>query len=201
MTTSRTPEPRYSDVACQQILAEDRSVFSIQWIDIPYPLPSPVTIELLLADYLRHIERFTLSIVRPAPVENGLEFRLGNSSIPLLQFAPPTREETDTGSRITLRICGGILVQPKECHRGQLDFTVEQRDSGTRLTLQLSDFCPLILRSSTPSRWRRWLYRLTQAYIHKVVTIRFLSRTYRKLTGTKPRTRIVTVAVRKGDDI
>ncbi len=201
MTTARNPEPRYNDVACQQILAEDRSVFSIQWIDVPAPLPHHVTGDMLLADYLRHIGRFTLSIVRPVPVENGIEFRLGGSSIPLLRFAPPCREESDTVSRATLRICGGVLVQPKECHRGQLDFIVEQRDPVTRLTLQLSDYCPLILGSSSPSPLRRWLHRLTQAYIHKAVTIRFLSRTFRRLTGTKPRTRIVTVAVRKGDDI
>lgn len=192
--------PDYHEIACQQILAEDHSVFSIQWVVLPATVPAQVTAATLLQDYLDYIRRFTLNIVRPAASASGLDFRLGSSSIPLIQFNSPKHEVGEGGSRTTLHICGGVLVQPGECDRGQLEFIVERVADGTRITLQLSDFCPLLLGSSRPSPWRKGLYRLTQAYIHKVVTIRFLAMIYRKLSGVKPKTRVVKVALRTGEE-
>jgi hypothetical protein len=75
---------------------------------------------------------------------------------------------------------------------------IETVDSGSRVTVKLSDFCPLILGSNRPSLWRKWLYRLTQAYIHKIVTIRFLAMVYRKVTGEKVQKGVVRLAVRQG---
>jgi len=190
----------YHEIACQQILDEDHAVFSIQWVVIPATAPVSMTAQSVLQSYLDYIERCTLKIVRPATSASGLDFRLGNSSLTLIRFNSPKHEEGEGGSRTTLHICGGVLVQPGECDRGQLEFIVERVADGTRITLQLSDFCPLLLGSRRPSPWRKWLYRLTQAYIHKVVTIRFLAMIYCKLSGVKPKTRVVKVALRTGEE-
>jgi len=77
---------------------------------------------------------------------------------------------------------------------------VEAVENGTRATLKLSDYCPLILGSSQPSIWRKWLYRLTQAYLHKIVTVRFLAMVYRKMTGKRLTKDLVKIAVRQGKD-
>lgn len=198
MKRSMEQKPDYHEIACQQILAGDQSVFSIQWVTIPGTTPIEIDSQGLLTMYLDHIERFTLGMVRPFSNDSGLEFRLGGSSIPLIAFNLPHHEKTSTVTRTTLRICGGFLVQPQECDRGQLDFLIENVVDGTRLTLQLSDYCPLLLGGSRPSAWRKWLYRLTQACIHKIVTVRFLAMVYRQLTGQKTKTRVVQVAHRTG---
>ena len=198
MTPDEPVNIDYHEIACQQVLAEDHSVFSIQWIVVPPAANLSMDSERLLELYLAYIKRFTLSLVRPAPGRDCLELRLACSALSLIKFSHPAHLTTPQGSCSTLRICGGVLVQPKECERGQLDFQVERIDEGTRITLQLSDFCPLLLGSSKPSPWRRWLYRLTQAAIHKVVTVRFLAMVYRQVTGERPKTRVIKVARRKG---
>lgn len=198
MTAQRRPYPDYAEIACQQILEADHSVFSIQWIVVPPGAPGSMDGARLLEMYLRHIRRCTLSLVRPAMGNDCLEFRLGSSAVSLISLSPPIHATTPDGSRSTLRICGGVLVQSRERERGRMVFQVERLENGSRITIQLSDFCPLILGSSRPSHWRKWLYRLTQAYIHKVVTVRFLAMVYGQLTGRKPETRVVKVALRSG---
>jgi hypothetical protein len=107
---------------------------------------------------------------------------------------PPEERHDST----TLRICGGLLVQPRQCDRGELRFGIETTLEGVKVSLQLSDFCPLILGSSSPSPLRRWLYQLTQAAIHRLVTVRFLVLLYRELAGSAAKVQIVTVQVREG---
>jgi len=102
------------------------------------------------------------------------------------------------GSSALMHVSGGLLVQPRECDRGELLFNVEKVDGGVRVSLQLSDFCPLILGGPSPSFVRRWLYRLTQAAIHRLVTVRFLALLYRSLGGTATEIRIVRASVRSG---
>jgi len=68
------------------------------------------------------------------------------------------------------------------------------------VTLRLSDYCPLLLGSQRPSGIRRWLYRLTQATLHRLVTIRFLALLYRQLGGAARRVESVPVQVRAGKD-
>jgi hypothetical protein len=112
----------------------------------------------------------------------------------LISFLPP--EEGHASA--TLRICGGLLVQARQCDRGELRFGVEPTPDGVRASLQLSDFCPLILGGSSPSILRRWLYQFTQAAIHRLVTVRFLALLYRDLAGSSAKVRIVPVTVREG---
>jgi hypothetical protein len=182
------------DIACQQVLVEDSSVFSLQRSDFPAAISAGLTPAALLDHYLTYLRRTTLAIIRPTTTPDGIQFRLLQSNKSLISFLPP---EADS-DRIALRICGGLLVQPQQCHRGELFFAVEPVPGGTRVTLQLSDYCPLILGSPTPSPLRRWLYRLTQAFIHRLVTIRFLAHLYRELSGGRPTVRIVKVTLRDG---
>lgn len=147
--------------------------------------------------YLTYIHSCTFSIIRPLRTESSIEFRLLASRLSLISFLPASLE----GNTIVLRICGGFLVQPHQCHRGELRFTVEPQQSGVQVSLQLSDFCPLILGSPSPSRIRFWLYRLTQAAIHRLVTVRFLTLLYRELAGSFARVRVVSVHVREGQPV
>jgi hypothetical protein len=185
---------RTQEVACQQVLVEDNSVFSIQWSVFPEALAAGMTPELLAQRYLKYIRSCTWSVIRPCFGDNGLELRLLNSRLSLISFLPPVHGETS----LLLRICGGLLVQPRQCHRGELRFEVTAMEEGTRVSLQLSDYCPLLLGSSTPTLFNHWFYRLTQAAIHRLVTVRFLVLLYRELAGSASPVRVVTVSIREG---
>jgi len=181
-------------IACQQVLQEDNSVFSIQWIDLPFELAGNITPSKLLESYLSAIKRLTFGIIQPVETDENVAFKL-LGRFPLLCFLKPVPEKYG----LALRICGGLLVQKAQCDRGELLFMCETMpDNIVRISLRLSDYCPLLLGSQTPSTIRRWFYRLTQAALHRLVTIRFLSLFYRQLGGTASRVEIVHVKVREG---
>ncbi len=198
MSPDRLPEIDADRIACQQILTADHSVFSIQWVVIPGVSPRTLSSASLLDRYLRYIQHCTAGIIRPVQTTAGVEFRLLASSWALIQFLPPRHTPGAPGDRTILNISGGLLVDKQECDRGQLEFIVEEIAAGSRLTLKLADYCPLLLGSKHPSLWRKWLYRFTQAYIHKVVTVNFLAMVYRSITGKPVRRGVVTIVVRKG---
>jgi hypothetical protein len=190
------------EIGCQQILEHDSAVFSTQMMTLPFDLAHGIDPPFLFARYLLYIRRFTLSLVRPRASADGVEFRLLDTNIVLLRFRGPVSREAAGGEQsLTLFIDGGLLVQPKQCDRGELAFLVADTVAGLRVTLQLSEFCPLLLGNQRPSLMRKWLYRLTQAYIHKVVTIRFLARLYRELAGPGARIKVVKVLLREGEAI
>ena len=187
----------HQEISCQQVLVDDSSVFSVQWSVFPRRISGTLSPENLIDRYLTYIRSCTFSIIRPLQLESGIEFRLLGSGLSLISFLPAYVE----GDAAVLRICGGYLVQSRQCHRGELRFMIESRQEGVRVSLQLSDFCPLILGSPSPSRIRFWLYRLTQAAIHRLVTIRFLVLLYRELAGTSAGVRVVNVHVRDGQPL
>lgn len=194
MPTSRTQE-----IACQQVLMEDASVFSIQWSIFPKSFAADITPDILAKRYLDFIRSYTATLIRPTISSEGIEFRLLPSRISLINFLPADNGSGNTTS--ILRICGGVLVQPRQCDRGELRFGVEQVDEGVKVSLLLCDFFPLILGGPTPSRIRFWLYRLTQAFIHKRVTVRFLEMLHRELSGTSAKVRIVNARVAEGQPV
>lgn len=198
MSPDKLPDVEAEIIACQQILEEDHSVFSIQWVVIPREYRYALSSAVLLDWYLSYIEKFTLKIIRSVRTADGVEFRLMQSSRVLIKFNRPRQIEIGDGERTILNIAGGLLVQPKQCERGQLEFIVENAAAGTSVTLKLSDYCPLLLGGDKPSLWRKWLYRFTQAYIHKIVTVRFLAMVYRSVTGKPVRKGVVNMVVRKG---
>lgn len=198
MRRDKLPEIDAEQIACQQILEADHSVFSIQWIVIPGALPQSFSSATLLELYLNYIKRCTAGIIRPVQTAAGVEFRLLAGPLSLMQFLPPRQSRAANLEGTILNIAGGLLVDKHECDRGQLEFIVEQTITGNRLTLKLSDYCPLLLGSRHPSRWRKWLYRFTQAYIHKIVTVNFLARVYRQCTGKRLNRGVVHMVVRTG---
>ncbi len=189
------------DIACQQVLQQDASVYSLQRLVIPPEYADRLTPEHLLERYLVHIRGFTGTLVRPTRAHGRLEFRLAGCRIALLSFTESPLKTEGTACCLALRICGGLLVQTGECDRGELTFTCRPSDQGLEVTLLLSDYCPLLLGDPNPRRWRKHLYRWTQAYIHKVVTIKFLGRLYRELTGKRGCSRVVKIQVAQGEDI
>lgn len=188
------PTDQLIQIACQQVLVEDSSVFSIQWLDLPAELADGITPETVLQQYLTAIHQLTFRLIRPDSADGEVRFLLFGQ-FPLLCFTGPLPE----GSGLALRICGGLLVQQDQCDRGELLFQCEQLpDNGLRIILRLSDYCPLLLGSRRPSYLRRWLYRLTQATLHKLVTVRFFALLYRKLGGRATRIKTVPVEVIQG---
>lgn len=192
--SSQTP---FLEIACQQVMAEDASVFSVQRADLPITITGVLSPEELLTRYLVYIRKCTLSLIRPVTLEDGIQFRLIGTGLSLISFLPPV----SAGDFATLRICGGFLVQPRRRDRGELGFGVEHLPGSVRVSLKLTDFSPLILGSSSPSPVRFWLYRLTQAAIHRLVTVRFLSLLYHELVGPSAGVRVVNVALRTGKPV
>jgi hypothetical protein len=187
----------FLEIACQQVMAEDDSVFSVQWADLPVTITGALSAEELLISYLGYIKKCTFTLIRPLTQENGIEFRLIGSGQSLISFLPPLYTE----SFATLRICGGFLVQPRKCDRGELRFGVEHHPGRVRVSLQLSEFYPLIFGDRPPSPVRFWLYCVTQAALHRLVTLRFLSLLYRELAGHSVGVRVLNVAVRAGKPV
>lgn len=189
MTNRHTQE-----IACQQLLLDDSSVFSIQHSLFPADAATGMTTRFMLERYLSHIRRATLSLIRPVELPDGIEFRLIGTSLSLISFLPPKPGDNS----MLLRIRGGLLVQPRQCGRGELRFTLEPQARGMLAAIQLSEFYPLILGGSSPSLLRYWLYRLTQAAIHRQVTVRFLARLFREKSGYAPLVRIIPADLRSG---
>jgi len=193
----RNPE----EIACQQILREDATVYSSQWLTVPHRHAGVVTPESLLDRYLVHIRCCTLSLVSPFRSAAGIDFRILATGINLISFAPPAFAENGSARSVTLRISGGTLVQPQECAKGELSFITELVKDGVTVVVRLSDYCPLLLGGGRPSRGRKLVYRLTQALLHRVVTVRFLVRLYHDLEGGGERIRVVRVRGDSGEDI
>jgi len=177
---------------------EDASVFSLQWSIFPSHIAADLTADSLVKRYLAYIRSCSATIIRPTITGVGIDFRLLSSRISLISFLPP---DTVSATASVLRICGGVLVQPHQCDRGELRFEVEQINEGVKVSLLLSGYCPLILGGPPPSPIRFQLYRLTQAFIHRRVTVRFLMLLYRELAGVPARVRLVKVRVTDGRPI
>ena len=189
------------EIACQQVLREDSSVFSIQWMTLSARHAVAVEPERLLERYLVHVRRFTLSMVRPVQSAERIDFRLIATRLNLLSFVPPLAADDGLTCSITLRISGGYLVQPRECGRGELSFITEPCGKGIKVVVRLADYCPLLLGNRRPSRGRKLLYRFTQAVLHKVVTVRFLVRLYHELEGRDKPVRVVKASGIAGEEI
>ncbi|QSV46845.1 hypothetical protein [Geobacter benzoatilyticus] len=189
--------PAEQEIACQQVLTEDFSVFSIQWMTISQSLAAGVSPDLLLDRYLSFIRRFTRSLVRPQVTAGGVEFRVLWLPVSLISFMAPVRQRDEQGESLSLVIRGGALVRTGG---GDLSFLVGKDNGGVRLTLRLAGSRPRLL-GSTPSSIRKLFYRFTQAYIHRVATVRFLAGVHGELAGVPACVRIVPVNVMHGEEI
>ena len=192
----------HQDIICQQVLMEDATVYSRQWMTLPDSLAGTLSPRYLLERYLAYIRSWTLGVVRPvATVDGGLEFRLLGTGISLISFSGESFQDTGDGTELVLRISGGVLVQQGECGRGEMSLAVEPSPDGTTVSLRLADYCPLLLGGKRPSRLRKLLYRFTQAFIHRLVTVNFLALCYRELAGRDACVRVVRRRLRGMEEI
>jgi hypothetical protein len=189
------------EIACQQVLLQDGSIYSVQWLVVPERSAHLVSAEFLLQRYLQHVRTFTLSLVRPVINEAGVQFLLIGTSLAFLSFAPPDFTHGPQGEAVHLRNIGGLLVQGRASGGGVLSFLIEREGDGLRITMQLLYSRPLLLGSGNPSALRRLFFSLTQGHLHRVITVRYLTKVYRELTGDKVRLRVRQVRVREGIDI
>lgn len=193
--------PGIGEIACQQVLQPDGSVYSVQSLLIPERAAEGVTAELLLDRYLRLIKASSLFLVRPTQGRDGLQFRLAGTSLAFLRFAPAERLTDAQGETVRLRTVGGFMVGAGEPVRGDFSFRAGQEAGGVRVTVQLTYCRPLLLGSGPPSPLRRFLFSATQGRVHKAITVRFLAELYRNLTGDRRRLPVRKVQVREGADI
>ena len=189
------------EIACQQVLQQDGSVYSVQWLVVPESCADLVTSRLLLARYLKLVRTGTLSLVRPVSDADGIQFRLLGSSLAFLRFAPAEHLCGEEGEAVHLRTIGGLLVRKGETGPGRFSFLTGPDEGGLRITVQLRYCRPLLLGGGRPSPLRRLFFRATQGRFHKAITVRFLSDLYRELTGEKARLRLKQVRVQEGQDI
>lgn len=186
--------PSHQEIACQQVLVDNASVFSIQRTLLPASIMGTLSAEILLARYLAYIRSCTLSIIRPLVSHTGIEYRLFHTRWSLISFLPPEVE----ADSVTLRICGGLLVQSGKCDSGEFRFDITPAAGGVLASLKLSGYFPVILGAAPPSWLRFWLYRLTQAAVHRLITIHFLARLHKYLTGSKAAVRVVNISICDG---
>lgn len=190
-----------NEIACQQNLTHDGSVYSAQWMVVPECSARQVTAELLLARYLKLVKDCTLSLVRPVLNADGIEFRFLTSTLVFLRFAPPEYLRGKDSETVQLRTIGGLLVRTGEPGLGRFCFSSQRTGEGVRITVQLLYCRPLLLGSGTPSWLRKFLFSITQGKIHKAITVRFLADLHRELLGRKSRIQVRPVRVGKGQDI
>ncbi len=188
-------------IACQQILEEDGSFFSVQWADLPNPAGKELNCQEVARRYYRLIRRANLSLIRVAESETGVAFELWPFRHALLRFEKAAPEPEEKNGTVVLKICGGSLVQPGCQNRGELLFRVEERAEGQRVTLQLSGFFPRLLGSPTPTPVRKRLYGLTMGTFHKLLSICFLFGLSRNGRRSPVFPKVTRIAVRSGEDI
>jgi len=182
------------EIACQQVLLADSSVFSIQRTILPASVTGFFSAVDLQKCYLAYIRSCTLTIIRPMVFQTGIEFRLFGTNWSLITFLPPVVE----ADSVTLRICGGLFVQSDKSNCGKFRFGVEPVCDGLLVSLQLSGYFPMILGCSPPSCIRFRLYRLTQSAIHRLVTLRFLTLLYKELAGSPAAVRAINISISDG---
>jgi hypothetical protein len=190
---------RERTIEFHQVLKTDGTVHSHQWLVLPATSAPDLSVEDSVVRYLAFLRSCTLGLVKPERNADGIALRL--LGLPLISFCLPVVTRNESATHADLFINGGLLVQSDSCSRGQLRFSIISTPEQIRIELRLSDYCPLLLGSRTPTCFRKWLYHITQASIHKLVTIRFLSSLYRDLTGIRPPYNIVKKSLADAEDI
>jgi hypothetical protein len=134
-------------------------------------------------------------------VRNADGITLRFLGLPLIRLCLPVVTRNETTTHADIFINGGLLVQRDSCTKGQLRFTIISAPEQMRIEIRLSDYCPLLLGSHTPTRFRKWLYHITQASLHNLVTIRFMANLCSDLTGVKSPFNVVKNSLADDEDI
>jgi len=158
------------------VIERDGAVSSVQTAELSMPadrlaaLWSPANLENLGRTYWAFLSRVTLGLIRVVYGENERAVALLGRPLTLLRFEAPEYElEGDHGS-VRWQIRDGLLVarSGKGCGFLALDVNRQEQDK-VRIEVEVANFYPAIAAGfSMP------VYRVTQAFIHVLVTHAFL---------------------------
>src|SRR3954469_6633389 len=173
----------------QNSSAPDGSVTTRQVADIYLPASELNSIwnveylERLARTYWRFLTRVSLGLIRVVYTPDSRQIVLLARPIKLLTFKAPEYETEARLGRVTWRIDRGFLVAPRGRGKGYLRIEVERREDWTdgpggmqvaRVSSEVGNFYPLIAGWGWFAKIGRYVYRLTQLFIHVIVTEAFL---------------------------
>src|ERR1035437_3730511 len=128
------PKGGVTEISCQQILLQDASVYSVQWLVIPERYAHHVSARLLFDRYLKLVRDRTFSLIRPVVSPDGVQFRLIASSLSFLSFSAPEYLSGPEAAAVHLSINGGLMVQARASNRGMFSLLTERAEGGLRIT-------------------------------------------------------------------
>jgi hypothetical protein len=157
----------------------DGAVRSIQAADVTMPerdlvqLWSPMNLERLARTYWKYLSRVTLGLIRVEYTETERRVVFLSRPFVMLRFGAPDYELTPDRGIVRWPIRSGILVARPDY--GHLEIDVkrcpadEPGQEKIHVEVEVANFSPSI------GRWiGRWVYKVTQAKIHVLVTHGFL---------------------------
>ncbi|HEX4624716.1 MAG TPA: hypothetical protein VH231_09690 [Solirubrobacteraceae bacterium] len=155
---------------------------SVQAADLVLPTEAldaiwtPMHLERLARTYWRFLTRVTLGLIRIAYTSQERMVVLLVRPFVLLRFQAPEYEMDDQHGLVRWRIERGVLVARRgRGGDGYLEIEIERRPCGepgmacAHVTIEVANFYPMIA-----STFSRPVYRLTQSFIHVLVTHAFL---------------------------
>ncbi len=139
-------------------------------------------LERLARTYWRFLTRVSLGLIRVKYRPDAREIVLLTRPFVLLTFKVPEYEAVGTHGSVTWRIDKGLLVAPHGRGKGFLRIQVDRREDWSdgpgglqiaRVTSEVGNFYPMIGGWGWFAKIGRFIYRITQLFIHAVVTDAF----------------------------
>jgi hypothetical protein len=172
----------------QNSSAPDGSVTTKQVADVTLPqseldrIWSAEYLERLARTYWRFLTRASLGLIRVLYTPDRREVVLLTRPFRLLTFNAPEYETEATRGVVTWSIREGLLVAPHGRNKGYLRISVERREDWSdgagglqiaRVTSEVGNFYPTIAGWGWFAKIGRVVYRITQLFIHVIVTEAF----------------------------
>jgi hypothetical protein len=143
---------------------------------------TPEYLERLARTYWRFLTRVSLGLLRVVYSDDSREVVLIGRPLVMLRFRAPEYELEANGGTVTWRIDRGLLVAPPGRGKGYLRISVARgpdrpsnpEEASIYVSSEVASFYPTIMGRGAFAGFGRVLYRLTQMWIHVVVTHAFL---------------------------
>ncbi|MEA2448331.1 MAG: hypothetical protein QOG63_263 [Thermoleophilaceae bacterium] len=168
--------------------APDGSVTTKQVADVTLPeseldrIWNAEYLERLARTYWRFLTRVSLGLIRVHYTPDRREVVLVTRPFRLLTFNAPEYDTEPTRGTVTWSIREGLLVAPHGRNKGYLRISVERREDWSdgpgglqvaRVTSEVGNFYPTIAGWGWFAKIGQFIYRITQLFIHAVVTDAF----------------------------
>jgi hypothetical protein len=164
------------------IMDESGKARSVQAADLVLPeealneIWTPMHVERLARTYWRFLTRVTLGLIRVVYTPAERMVVLLTRPFVLLRFQAPEYEMDDEHALVRWRIARGVLVAARgRGGDGYLEIEIQRRPCDhpgmacAHVTVEVANFYPMIATT-----FSRPVYRLTQSFIHVLVTHAFL---------------------------